>query len=507
MEKKMSSNKNVALAILPIAATLILSGCAKQVVSAPIVAQPTAQQTQVKSAPAMKSTSSQMASSSQANTSGDSLLPPAKPGECYSRILYPATYENRTETILKRAASERLEIIPAKYAWAEETIQTGDSSFKLVPVSGEYETKTTKYQVSDGRRFWTVNPNKGAAEANSALLDAAQKAGIVLGDTNVGTCYHEHFIPPTYKMVTEEVVNKEAIDTIAVVPAKYEWAETKVLIKEASFKLVNIPETYKKVSEKILVEPAKTIWKKGQGPVEKIDNSTGEIVCLVDVPAVYKTVTKTIVAAPASTKRIEIPAEYKMVKVKRLVSKASEMRTTVPATYKSISRKVLESDGRLVWHEIHDNTMSKVSRTGNQICLQETPPTFASYTTKVVKNTPSVQRVEVPATHKTIKVRKLVTAAETKRITTPAEYQSVTKRVKVTDERMEWVPILCETNFNIGLISQLQTVLETKGFDPGPIDGTYGAQTHEAITRFQKKKGMPSGHLTIETLRALGVAY
>ncbi len=513
----MQVNKKMALAALPVAATLMLGGCASmranqsdETSQASQQVQQTAQKirTEAATTTAKESTSQNLSlGQSAAAIDSGSLLPPAKPGECYARILIPAKYEAKTERILKKAESERIEIIPAKYGWEEETIQTADSSYNLVPVSGDFGTKTTKYQVSEGRRYWAVSMKPGAAEANNALLEVAKKGGIDLDSSRVGTCYHEHYIPPKYKTVTEKVVATEASEKLQIIPAKYEWTEEKVLVREASFKLVNVPETYKTVSEKILVEPAKTVWKKGRGPVEKLDNSTGEIVCLIEVPAKYKTITKTVVANPATTKKVEIPAVYKTVKVKKLVAAAQEKHITTPATYKTISKKVLESDGRLVWHEIHDKSLSRQSRTGNQICLREIPPTFATYTTKVVKNTPTTKKIVLPAKHKTIKVRKLITPPQTKRITIPAQYQTVSKRIKVSDEHMEWVPILCETNFNIGLISQLQKKLEAAGFNPGPIDGAYGSQTYKAVTAFQKKKGLSTGHLTMETLRALGVAY
>ncbi len=527
----MQCNKKIVLTMLPIAATMLLSGCSLMRWNKPIKSTSQNNQTlhlkdqriktlesslsakdkSLKAAKAKLAIQKEQVAATSTQTvtaaGSTSLLPPAKPGECYARILIPAKYETKTEKLLKRAESEKLEIIPAKYTFAEERIQTEDSSYKLIPVEGNYETKTIKYQTSEGRKYWAISMKPGAAEANVKLLEAAKKGGIDLDATKVGMCYHEHYIPPKYTTKTEKVLASEASEKLQVIPAKYEWVDKKILVKEASFKLVNVPETYKTVTEKVLVEPAKTVWKKGRGPVEKLDNSTGEIVCLIEVPAKYKTVTKTVVATPATTKRVEIPAEYKTVKIKKLVSEAQEKRITIPATYKTISKKILESDGRLVWHEIHNKDMSTQSRTGHQICLRETPPTFASYTTKVVKSTPSTKKVDLQPKFKTIKIRKLVTPAQTKRIKIPAEYQTVSKRIKVTDEHMEWVPILCETNFNIGLITQLQKKLKAAGFDPGALDGDYGKETYEAVTKFQKKNGLSTGHLTMETLRALGVAY
>jgi len=102
-------------------------------------------------------------STTAATTGSDSLLPSAKPGECYARILIPAKFESKTEEMLKTAESERLEIILATYEWVEETIQTEGSSYKLVPVSGDFKTKTTKYQTSEGRRYWATSMDIGAA--------------------------------------------------------------------------------------------------------------------------------------------------------------------------------------------------------------------------------------------------------------------------------------------------------------------------------------------------------
>nr|VFK32202.1 MAG: hypothetical protein BECKMB1821G_GA0114241_11052 [Candidatus Kentron sp. MB]VFK35147.1 MAG: hypothetical protein BECKMB1821I_GA0114274_11022 [Candidatus Kentron sp. MB]VFK77169.1 MAG: hypothetical protein BECKMB1821H_GA0114242_110510 [Candidatus Kentron sp. MB] len=80
----------------------------------------------------------------------------------------------------------------------------------------------------------------------------------------------------------------------------------------------------------IINEPVHTVWKKGTGPVWKINETTGEIICLVQMPATYKTITKRIVKTPATTKEIDSPAVYKTVTVRELVSDAKEIRQPIP---------------------------------------------------------------------------------------------------------------------------------------------------------------------------------
>ncbi len=182
-------------------------------------------------------------------------------------------------------------------------------------------------------------------------------------------------IPAKYKMVTKKILIKEAGERLVAVPATYKKVTEKVLVKEASERLVKIPEVYETVTEKILVKAAHTAWKEGRGPVEKLNNLTGEILCLVNVPAqyrtvtkrvlktptttksipipaVYKTITRTVLKTPATTKSIPIPAVYKTVKVKELVSSASVKKSIIPETYQNVTRKVKVSDAVLKWQPV-----------------------------------------------------------------------------------------------------------------------------------------------------------
>ncbi|MEE9431244.1 MAG: peptidoglycan-binding domain-containing protein [Melioribacteraceae bacterium] len=294
--------------------------------------------------------------SSSANVNSDLFPPNAKPGECYARVLIPATYKTNTEKVVKRDASSRLEVIPATYKWG-----------------------------------------------------------------------------------TEKVLVKAASSKLVTVPATYKWGTEKVLVKAASSKLVTVPAKYENKTERILEKAAHTVWKKGGGEIEKVDNATGEIMCLVEVPAQYRTVTSRVQVTPPSTRTIEIPAEYKSVKVKS----------------------------------------------------EATPP--------------STRTVEIPAEYKTMKVKSEATPPSTRTITIPAEYQTVTKRVKVTEEVMEWRAILCKTNATHAKVMSIQRALKKAGFNPGPIDGVIGSQTKSATKSFQRKKGIAVGGFTQETLKKLGV--
>src|SRR6266581_170497 len=65
---------------------------------------------------------------------------------------------------------------------------------------------------------------------------------------------------------------------------------------------------------------------------------------------------------------------------------------------------------------------------------------------------------------------------------------------------MDAVPSLNEDK-----IRRAQQALQTKGFDPGPIDGVVGPRTEDAIRNFQDRYGIKTSvKLDNQTLYALG---
>ena len=245
--------------------------------------------------------------------------------------------------------------------------------------------------------------------------------------------------PPVYEWVEEKVLVKEASEQLEIVPATYEWVEEEVVVKPAAFKLVEVPAEYGFVEEKIEIKPARQVWKKGRGPVEKVDDATGEIMCLVEEPAEFETVRKRVIKTPATTQKVEIPAVTKKVKK------------------------------------------------------------------RVVKTAPTTKKVAIPAEYRTVRVQKLVKAAEEKKIEIPAKTETLTRRKQISEPKLEWREILCETNIRQDTIQALQRALRDKGHNPGPIDGVVGGQTLAAVRDYQQKQNLPTGGLTLATLRSLGV--
>lgn len=431
-------------------------------------------------------------------------LPDAKPGECYAKVAIPAKYKTEDVNVTVREASVRFETVPAKYEVKEEKVLVKDAAKKIVPVPAEYEVVTETVEVVPAKKQWLAGTSRKAIPASPLLLAAIGNAGLKLDEQKVGSCLSEYYVPAQYKQEDVRVLKTAAFDEIEVEPAAYEWVEEKVLVKEASKEVVEVPAKFKTVTEKVLVKPATTAWKTGRGPIERIDNSTGEILCLVEIPAVYKTVKRKVIETPATTKEVEIPAEYTVQRIRKLVKPAQERRIKVEPTYETVSKTVKVADEKFFWHpDWEDKPNGK--KTGNTVCLRETPAKMATVKQRKVKTPASINEVEIPAEYKMVKVRKLVAPAQQKKVEIPAVVETVTKRVRVSDEQLVWRSVLCETNMNQRIMTDLQRALKAAGFDPGPIDGAIGAQTMRAVDNYQRAKGMERGGLTLATLKSLGV--
>ncbi|NQU41524.1 MAG: peptidoglycan-binding protein [Lentisphaerae bacterium] len=223
-------------------------------------------------------------------------------------------------------------------------------------------------------------------------------AGLLPPNAKPGECYARVYLPPTYTTVEERVMIRGASEKVDMIPAVYEWVEEDVIVKEASERLevvpaqyelrekqvlVNaassrvehVPAEYEWVEENVLVEAAHTEWKKGRSPLSKVDNGTGEIMCLIEIPAKYKTVkkrvlktpdssrtielpavyttiTENVMVSPQTTRTIAVPAEVEKVRVQRLVTPEEKRVIPVEPEYQNVTKQVVSQMGGIGWRRV-----------------------------------------------------------------------------------------------------------------------------------------------------------
>ena len=200
-----------------------------------------------------------------AGMSSDLLPPNPRPGECYARVIIPAQYKTTTRTVVKREASERIEVVPARYEPATERILVKPASTRLVEVPAEYKTVTERVLDQPARTEWKVGTGIGTGKGAVGFGGAAAQVdrfgdqkvlSTRTNDTGEVMCLVE--IPATYKTITKQVLVKPATTRVVEIPAEYRTVETQRLVQPASERRIPIPEqtetvtTTEKTSEEFL---------------------------------------------------------------------------------------------------------------------------------------------------------------------------------------------------------------------------------------------------------------
>ena len=437
----------------------------------------------------------------QQTIDGSFSLPNAKSGMCYGKVVIPEQYKTVTEKVLATQADTKLTIIPATYKNSSERILDTPASTKIVTVPATYKTESRTITVSPAYSEWRNGLHPEARIASSAILASAKAGGINLTSAKAGSCYYEFYAAPTFKTTTEKVLATAASKKLIAQPAAFKTGSKKILVTPASTKLTKVPAVYKTVSERIQVAPASKVWKETK--CTDRDCTVEEMMCLVDIPAVYKTVTKQVVVTPETTRSVTTPAVYKTVQTNVLASAASTKTVDIPATYKTLERTAKVSDAKYVWA---DSMMEKagMSRTSAVICKTTIPAVSKVVTKQVVAIPASSKTITIPATYKTVRVTKLVTPESARKTNIPATYKTVTKQVKVSEQSVKWMPVLCKSSMTIETISKIQRALTGAGFNTA-VTGTFDPATKASVKAYQTKNGLTVSGLSIDTLKRLGV--
>lgn len=433
------------------------------------------------------------------------ILPDAKPGECYAKVITPAQFTTRTEEIVVQEASERIETIEAEYEQVDQTIVVKEPAQLLTIEPAKFKRESQKVEVLASDKAWTSKIGNISMPASPDALEHIARSGVDLNAVDTGGCFVEYYEPATYKTEVERVVIKPETEEITVIPAEYETVEEQVAVKEASSEVVDVPAIYRTQTESVLVEPSRSVWKEDCGLVERLDNATGETLCLVELPARYETLTKTVLDTPASTKTINVPAIYKTIKVQRLVQPASEKRESIPAEYTTVNRRVKVSDPVFFWLAKGESPAPGAVPTGRTVCLTETPAEYVNVVKELISNTASVRSSSIPARYQTMQIQRLVTPASERRIAIPARKKMVSTQVQTSPAKIEWRKVVCRANLTRELVTELQRALKREGFNPGPVDGMFGPGTVRAIELYQIEQGIDRGGITLEVLKRLKV--
>lgn len=341
------------------------------------------------------------------------------------------------------------------------TADTNASELKSALAKQQSVINNREQQIADLKR-------QLAANSTAPTTAGSGSAGLLPPAAKPGECFARVFIEPVYKTETVRVQKTAASENVSVIPAKYGYETKQIVTREATEVVDVIPAKYGYKTEKVLVSP----------PITELRS----------VPPVYKTETETIVVKPATTEWKKGTPTNGSISSKVDAATGEVMcLVEVPAVTRTVTKRVLVTPA-----------------TAKEVVVQ--PAQYKNVRTRVMTQAPKTVTRAIPAQYGTVKVKKLIEPARTVTRPVPATFSNVVKRTKVSDGYIKWAPVLCEVNATPSVIRNIQSKLKQAGYYKGPLDGLIGRGTNNAVKRFQKARGLATGGITLETVKALGLS-
>jgi len=255
----------------------------------------------------------------------------AEVGTCYYEHYQPTIYRTVTSKMLVAQATERFEVIPAKYKKGIKKIVTDSTSVKLLPSVAVYKKVKDKVRIEPARTEWrkTVCADRGCNQSEVLCLIE---------------------VPTTYKEVTKKIVLEPAVTKKVTVKPVVKTIEVEELVQPAQVRQIPIPATYQTVSKKEKVSDEKYFWTDSSAQYEASRLTTQcDKICLTKSPEQYRKVAKKILVTPATTQLVKTEPIYKNVQVKQIIKDASYKKVVIPSEYIAVITKRERTKGYAKW--------------------------------------------------------------------------------------------------------------------------------------------------------------
>jgi hypothetical protein len=281
----------------------------------------------------------------------------------------------------------------------------------------------------------------------------ADNIPINIENAQPGECYAKSIIPAQYETITEQVLKKEASETLRTIPAKYSYREEQILVRPESKRISIVPATFKTIKDNVVIRDAETFWKKdihgdvyiseeiltaaknGGADIENL--KSGECVREYFTPPKYTTEKKNYVSREGHLKFNIQPAKYETVTEKILVKEASSRTIVIPAKYKYVSEKVEVEPEKSMWKK----SSCKGSSDCGVMCYVTIPARYKTISKRVITTPASTKEIEIPAVYKTITKQRLVTNTEAIESRTNDVISSYSKYIKEKEPEFSWFKV------------------------------------------------------------------
>lgn len=329
-------------------------------------------------------------------------------------------------------------------------------------------------------------------------------------NAEVGKCYALCYTPDQYVVQKDQILIKESVKKIEVIPAKYKTVTEQVLISPEAKIIEIVPAQYATVSEKM--------------------SSTKPSVAYIQSPAIFDTIVERILVRPAHKEYKVIEPKFEYVSDEIQVKPQGDKWVPIkdnnctmedpeactvwkkdidPAEYRKYSRQVMISPAQYeeVWipdeYKEFKKAVLKAPSSEKEVML--IPNNQKTVTKEVLLKESQVIEKIIPAQYATITKEVLIEPAKVIETEMPAEYQTINKKVLAKKGGLsEWKEVVCTDNMSPSMVKAISLSLQKSGYNV-PSSSKVSQDLREALYDYQESNGLSMGHFDTETLSALGI--
>jgi len=186
---------------------------------------------------------------------GDGSLPlNPKPGACYIHKFYPPTWETGEIPVVIRDGYKTLKVIPAVFKDETVNVTVRDAFDHITINPATFKTVTERIVIEPEANYWKVDccPQKPHHYKGSEheWRKSCEQA-----------CFKAH--PPVFKIITKQVLERNATDTRTITPPEVKAIAIKRLVTPPSVQVTEIPPETMIYKTRKLVQPGYMKWEEG----------------------------------------------------------------------------------------------------------------------------------------------------------------------------------------------------------------------------------------------------
>jgi hypothetical protein len=211
----------------------------------------------------------------------------ARPGQCYGRVLVPATYRNEAMSVVTREAYEQVQVSDPVFRAEQRSVTTSDPYKRYEVTEPQFRTEAQVIETRPAHERLVASPAVLGTRTETIVVReprlvwraGSNLSGVRRMDSATGEIFCLVEEAAVTQTVSRVVQTRPAQISRQLVPAQTQTIARRVLVAPATVREVNVPGTYQNVNVDTLVSPAdarRSMVPEQRGTVSRQVVETGE---------------------------------------------------------------------------------------------------------------------------------------------------------------------------------------------------------------------------------------